>query len=123
MLLNGSHPSGLEAIGMVLQNTGILFMFVSILTLNRSFGLAPAHRGLVTHGAYRFVRHPLYASQLVSLAGYCLGYPTAWNLATWSVIAFAQVLRIRAEERLLASDPEYRDYMVSVPTRLVPGLW
>ncbi len=98
-------------------------MLLAILSLNRSFGIAPAHRGLVSRGAYRVVRHPLYAAEMFTVGGYCLGYASIWNAAVWAAFAIGQLLRIRGEEALLCADPEYRAYQVQVPWRLVPGVW
>lgn len=67
------------------------------------------HR-LVTHGPYRFVRHPLYAGDLMMLCGYQLA------LGSWlvlAVVAFVPlVLRSAAREevRLAAAFPEYGEY-------------
>src|SRR5260370_25717649 len=46
--------------GEVVQLFGLVLVLSALWTLNRSFGLAPAHRGLVTRGLYGVVRHPLY---------------------------------------------------------------
>lgn len=115
--------AGFPKVGLVVQNIGLALMLLTIVFLNRSFGIAPAHRGLVTRGPYRLVRHPLYASEMVAFAGYCLGYASVWNGIVWSAILAAQLLRIRAEEGLLSKDVAYWAYQRRVPWRLVPGVW
>src|SRR5260370_32802509 len=95
---------GWQVPGEVVQIMGLGIILVAVWTLNRSFGLAPAHRGLVTRGVYRLVRHPLYAGELLALAGYCIGYASVWNWLILAATAAIQVARIFAEEKLLAED-------------------
>jgi protein-S-isoprenylcysteine O-methyltransferase Ste14 len=119
------RPSGtgwLE-IGEVTQLAGLGLALAALWTLNRSFGLAPAHRGLVTRGPYGLVRHPLYVGELLAIGGYCIGYASLLNWAIWIAVALLQVARIFAEEKLLAEDGAYRDYQARVRWRLLPGLW
>ncbi len=116
-------PGGWPAIGVPVQLVGLALTMVALGTLNRSLGVAPANRGLVTRGLYGVVRHPLYASELLSLLGFCLGYASLWNWAWLLATAAGQLLRIRAEERLLADDFGYPAYRARVRWRLVPGLW
>jgi protein-S-isoprenylcysteine O-methyltransferase Ste14 len=114
---------GWQVPGEVVQIIGFGIILVAVWTLNRSFGLAPAHRGLVTRGVYRLVRHPLYAGELLALAGYCLGYASVWNWLVLAATAAIQVARMFAEEKLLAEDGAYRDYRARVRWRLLPGIW
>ena len=114
---------GVPILGEFMQIIGIVIMLTAILSLNRSFGIAPAHRGLVSRGLYRTVRHPLYAGEMIAIGGYCLGYATVGNGVVWLAFAIAQMLRIRAEENLLSSDAEYAAYQAQVPWRLVPRVW
>src|SRR5262249_30202949 len=46
----------------VLFLVGIVLQVTAKLNLNRSFGIVPANRGVVTGGFYAIVRHPVYAS-------------------------------------------------------------
>ncbi len=59
---------------------------------------------LVQTGPYRWLRHPIYASMLCMLLA-TIGAWTWWPMGVGSVIAFlaGTEIRIRAEERLLAS--------------------
>jgi protein-S-isoprenylcysteine O-methyltransferase Ste14 len=109
--------------GEVIQIIGLGIILVAVWTLNRSFGLAPAHRGLVMRGMYRLVRHPLYAGELLALAGYCIGFASLLNWVAWAVAVVVQVARIFAEEKLLSGDTEYQAYQQRVRWRLVPGVW
>src|SRR6266550_9193791 len=109
--------------GLVLVTIAALLSLASLLSLGRSFGVWPASRGLVNHGTYRFVRHPVYAAYVLSDIGYML---EEWNvgslllvLAGWTSLLY----RIHAEERVLAGDQRWSPYLTSVPYRLLPGLW
>ena len=114
---------GWPAAGLFVQQVGLVFMLVAIVTLNRSFGLAPANRGLVMHGVYRLVRHPLYVAEFVAQIGYCIGFASVRNWTIFVVFVVLQVLRIMAEERLLSTDANYLAYRQLVRWRLLPGVW
>ena len=92
-------------------------------TLRRSFGVAPANRGVKIGGPYRFVRHPMYAGYLVTQVGFLLSHPSVWNLSIYATTFAFQIGRIMAEERLLSRDSSYRQFATLVPSRLVPGIF
>jgi len=121
-LLRPNGP-GWAGLGEAVQVVGLGLAVVALWTLNRSFGVAPAHRGLVTRGVYKLVRHPVYTGELLSIAGYCIGYASTLNWVIWVLLAVLQVARIFAEEKLLSDDVEYQAYQQRVRWRLVPGLW
>jgi protein-S-isoprenylcysteine O-methyltransferase Ste14 len=118
-----AKPLAPPAIDGVLMLTGIVFQIASKLTLRRSFGIAPANRGLIIAGPYRLVRHPIYASYLISQLGFLLLNPTAWNAAILTVSLVIQIFRIAAEERLLAHDADHEAFRKAVPYRLLPGVY
>jgi protein-S-isoprenylcysteine O-methyltransferase Ste14 len=79
---------------------------------------------VVQHGPYRFVRHPLYASRIVSIAGLALTLGSWIALLPAAVNALLLVVRTSLEDRLLTTELQgYREYATQVPARLVPGLW
>ncbi|NEK34680.1 methyltransferase family protein [Rhizobium leguminosarum] len=75
------------------------------------------HRGIITSGPYRFIKHPAYVSKniawwLVAIPGF-LASGLAEGLARAGMLAIVSLiylLRARAEERMLSRDPAYRDY-------------
>jgi protein-S-isoprenylcysteine O-methyltransferase Ste14 len=109
--------------GQAIQLLGAGLALVSVLSLRRSFGLLPAVRELRVEGAYRWVRHPIYAAYTVQNVGYLLSNQTVANLAVVVVALLFQVLRVYNEERLLVSLPSYRDYAQRVRWRLLPPLF
>jgi protein-S-isoprenylcysteine O-methyltransferase Ste14/uncharacterized membrane protein (UPF0127 family) len=110
-------------LGRPMQIAGLLMGSAAALSLGRSIGIVAANRGVKGSGLYRLVRHPLYAAQMLGNVGYAASYPTAANMLI--TIASLVTLNVRAvvEERLLASDPSYRDYLRRTPWRLIPFVY
>ena len=107
----------------VLVVCGNLFQIWAKLTLRRSFGIAPANRGIKRGGPYRYVRHPMYAGYLFNHLGVLLMWPSLINLAAYGIGWTAQILRLRAEEELLGQDASYREFMGQTRWRLLPGIF
>jgi protein-S-isoprenylcysteine O-methyltransferase Ste14 len=106
-------------VGQVLQVAGYAGSTLGIATLARSVGVIPATRAIKSGGAYRIVRHPLYASYTLANLGYLVSNRTAWNGALVAIALAAQVARVFNEERWLARSAEYRAYMARTRWRLV----
>ena len=111
------------AVTVTIQLVGLAMATVAMGSLRRSFGLAPANRGVKTAGMYRYVRHPLYAAYLVTFSGYVLAYPAPRNLVVFACAIAGQVLRMQLEERLLLRDQQYVDYAARTRFRIVPGVY
>jgi protein-S-isoprenylcysteine O-methyltransferase Ste14 len=101
---------------------GLAVIIIGKLTLGRSFGLMPAHRGLVCTGLYGWVRHPIYAGYLVTHAAFLVAHPAWWNVVLLVISDVSLVMRSVYEERTLARDPEYVGYMERVRWRVLPGV-
>lgn len=114
---------GLAPLYLALQLAGAAFAALALLSLGRSFGIVAANRGVRTAGAYRFVRHPIYAGYALADVGYVLENPKPLNVVLALVVLAFQVGRIRAEEACLEDDVAYRLYREHVRYRLVPGIW
>lgn len=113
----------IAALGIGLVFVGNCFQIWAKLFLRRSFGIAPANRGVKSDGPYRFVRHPMYAGYLVVHIGVLVLMPSLLNLTIYIIGWWAQILRLLAEEALLAEDPAYRSFMEKVRWRLIPGVF
>jgi protein-S-isoprenylcysteine O-methyltransferase Ste14 len=93
------------------------------MTLGRSFGIAPANRGVVATGPYSIVRHPIYAGYLVTHAAFLVAHPTLRNLVVLLIADGSQIARTWFEERTLSNDAQYRQYCERVNWRLLPGVY
>jgi protein-S-isoprenylcysteine O-methyltransferase Ste14 len=92
------------------------------LSLGRSIGLVPAQRGLVTRGAYRYMRHPIYTGVYFSYAALLLQNYSLRNAAIFTIGAGMFVIKSFVEENFLRQEPDYAAYMIAVPWRWLPGL-
>lgn len=121
------HPGGGSAvpdlITAAVSGLGLAVIITGKMTLGRSFGLMPAHRGLVCSGIYAFVRHPIYAGYLVTHVAFLVAHPSAWNTIVLFVSDLALLVRATYEERTLKGDPEYVAYMGRVRWRVLPGIF
>ncbi|WP_331373126.1 methyltransferase family protein [Sinorhizobium chiapasense] len=81
-------------------------------------------QSVVTTGPYRYVRHPLYASALIFVAGSSLLLGSWWGLGAVLVLLVLLAIRIRIEEKALRTGlAGYDAYAARVRYRLVPFVW
>jgi protein-S-isoprenylcysteine O-methyltransferase Ste14 len=120
LVLRTTAPAPLTAVGNLVQLAGLGAVAASLLSLRRSFGIVPAHRGIRTQGLYNLVRHPLYASELLWMIGLVIANPSVWNIGLWLGACVLQFTRACAEERFLSADPVYAQYRARVRYRLIP---
>jgi protein-S-isoprenylcysteine O-methyltransferase Ste14 len=91
--------------------------------LGQSFSIFPQARGLVTKGPYRYVRHPLYLAEWITVIGISLQYQQPWALFIGVSSMLVQLPRMHFEEAVLTETyPQYGAYARST-ARLVPGLY
>ena len=95
----------------------MVYVVWALLSLRRSFAILPQARKLVTRGPYGLGRHPLYLGEMVGI--WSLLLPTlAWpGVLALAVNVALLVVRIQAEERLLARTfgREHEEYRRRVP--------
>ncbi|MBW8832964.1 MAG: isoprenylcysteine carboxylmethyltransferase family protein [Burkholderiales bacterium] len=112
-----------ELVAVAIQGLGMTLQVWAKVTLGRSFGLLPAHRGVVTSGPYAWVRHPIYLGYLVSHIGFLLANLSVRNFVVLVGLYGLQMVRMVLEERVLGcASAEYRSYLQTVRWRFVPGV-
>jgi protein-S-isoprenylcysteine O-methyltransferase Ste14 len=120
-------PGGLqllpESAATALMVAGLICSISAKIFLRRSFGIVAANRGVQRDGPYRALRHPIYFGYLLTQAGFLSICFSGWNLLVYTCCWLAMVLRIHAEEAVLAEDEAYREYRRHVRYRLLPAIW
>jgi protein-S-isoprenylcysteine O-methyltransferase Ste14 len=119
----GAHPQLGVTLGLAVQLFGLALCVASFLALGRSFGFVAADRGLVRRGPYAVVRHPIYASYLFLQFGYLFQSISVRNALVMVFASGCNVGRALVEDRVLATNDEYRAYCSKVRWRLLPGVW
>lgn len=119
-------PNWVAAVGDVLLVLGLAMVFLTFRENSFTSGIvevAPEQR-VVDTGPYARVRHPMYAGALLFLLGTPLALESWWALVPFALLTAAIVVRLVAEERLLARTlPGYDRYLTRVKYRLAPGIW
>jgi len=83
-----------------------------------------AGQQVATHGLYKLVRHPMYATALIMMAGMPLALGSYWGLLFLIPGLAVLVLRILDEEKMLTQElTGYREYTQRVRYRLLPYVW
>ena len=109
----------------IVQALAVLLMIWARVTFGaRSFHAAanPTAGGIVTHGPYRFIRHPIYAAIVYFLVGSVIAHLSARTVIAVVIADLALFIRMRSEEHLLLERyPEYSDYARRT-SRIIPGV-
>ena len=92
------------------------------LSLGRNIGFVPAQREIVTHGAYRYMRHPIYTGVFLGIFGSALRSYSPGNLALFATAILLLVIKSFVEEGFLRTDPQYAAYLERVRWRWFPGI-
>jgi protein-S-isoprenylcysteine O-methyltransferase Ste14 len=122
-IVDRSWPTRIVTTLALILAVGAAVVIAAKMTLGRSFGIAPANRGVVATGPYSVVRHPIYAGYLVTHMAFLIAHPTLWNTVILIVSDLCLVARSSFEERILSNDAQYRQYCQRVGWRLLPGVY
>lgn len=116
-------PVFLQILSSFMVLTGMGLTAFVLTQLGRSFSILPESRKLVVHGAYKYIRHPLYLFESIATLGMLIHF---WSIGAVALVAtqfFFQIMRIHYEEQVLRKNfPEYAEY-ASRTARLIPGIY
>ena len=127
-LYDGIVFSVAEIAGLTLLVAGLTIMLIGQTTLKHSYsGTLVVRRDhkLVTHGIYRFTRHPIY---LGAIMGLCIGIPlfalSLYGFLILSALVPIALNRIRMEEAMLTEEygEAYRSYRERT-SKLIPLIY
>jgi protein-S-isoprenylcysteine O-methyltransferase Ste14 len=83
-----------------------------------------ADQRVISTGPYAHVRHPMYATALVMMAGIPIALGSLWGLLALVAMMPSLIWRMFDEEKFLAAElPGYAEYKRKVRYRLMPHLW
>lgn len=106
-----------------LLTMGLIIMMFGLANLGRSFGIMPRARGLVQHGLYKWIRHPIYLGEFLAFGGMLVLTASPLTISIYVVFTALQVYRLVVEEQTLAAAyPEYAEYRART-ARLLPGVY
>ena len=121
----GDLPRGFAVAGGGLRVGGAAMAVLGSIHLGDALTPQPVPKsgaGLVGHGLYRFVRHPIYTGLLAYGIGSVLVNPHPATLAAGAGLLMLLMVKARWEESMLISAaPSYRQYAQHVG-RFVPGV-
>lgn len=109
-------------LGNAVAVVSVIIIVYSLLSLGRNIGFIPAQRRVVTRGAYRFVRHPIYTGTFVSLLAFVLRAFSVLNVTMAVALVALLMLRGVIEEHFLRENAGYAAYLKEVRWRWFPGL-
>jgi protein-S-isoprenylcysteine O-methyltransferase Ste14 len=109
-------------VGNGLAVVSVIVLVYALLSLGRNIGFVPAQSKIVTRGAYRFVRHPIYTGTFVSFLAFVLRGFSVLNLTVATVLVALLMIRSVVEERFLQEDAGYATYLQEVRWRWFPGI-
>lgn len=119
-------PSGMLLVPTVVPDAlAIISVSIAIyarLSLGFSIGFVPADRGIVTRGAYRLVRHPIYTAFFVGLLAYILRAYSPLTVLLAVILVGLFMLKSVVEEWFLRDSPDYATYLKRVRYRWIPGV-
>lgn len=120
------YPSAVNFAGWIFATVGLLLLSWSAVNLGRSLTPFPRpieNGELITTGAYRIVRHPIYLGVLLCCLGFALVTTSSVRLGLTLVLFVFFDLKARREERwLIEHYPDYGRYQKHVK-KLIPWLY
>ncbi len=116
-----------NTVGLALTVIGFTILFVAMGTLwwshSPTLVIREGHQ-LITHGIYRFMRHPMYLGAITVCISVPVYASSLYGLLIMSALSPVFLNRIKIEERLLTDEfgDAYRAYM-GTAKRLIPFIY
>lgn len=104
-------PFLLNILFLILAFIGILVLVLGLLQLNKNLSPFPTPKiksELVTHGMYKWMRHPIYSGIILFALGYALYSSNGYRLFTAILLWILFYFKSAYEENLLKE--KYEDY-------------
>jgi protein-S-isoprenylcysteine O-methyltransferase Ste14 len=122
--LHGAPPGPVwQGVSDVLLLAGTAWAVWSLRSLGRNLSVVAQARDVADGGPYRWIRHPLYAGEIVSTLGLAIAAHSLAAIAVWLGICALQAYRaVREEQLLLAVLPGYGAYRIRTAA-LLPGIF
>ena len=118
------QPSLWQAVaGSLLLCAGTMMAVISLSKLGRSFSMMPEARRLITTGPYAIVRHPMYLSEQIAIAGIVVQNFSLYALALFTVHFWIQVQRMKHEEKVLRNTFSEYDEVMGPRPRVIPYVY
>ena len=123
-LLHGGRPGAAQqTVADALMVAGMTWSVWSLRYLGRNVSVLAQARAVVDTGPYRWVRHPLYAGEIVAGFGLAIAANSLAAAAVWLMIVGLQAYRaVREEQVLLRALPGYAGYRERTAA-LLPGVF
>ncbi|MFC2054519.1 methyltransferase family protein [Chloroflexota bacterium] len=114
-------------VGLALFIVGLTTALVAVVTLRWSYSSTLVIREdhqLITHGIYRFTRHPVYLGVIIAIFGAPVYASSLYGLLTMSALIPLILNRIRIEEKLLTEEFQdaYQKYKETTK-KLIPFIY
>ncbi len=114
-------------VGLALVFIGGTLSLVAAVTLRRFYSstlITREDQQLITHGVYRFTRHPIYLGTIMVMMGLPVVVSSLYGLLTMSALIPLFLNRIKIEERLLTEEfgDAYRRYKEAT-SKLIPFIY
>jgi len=114
-------------IGLAFLSIGLLIGFLAI-SQHRSgnFNIVPDIKEdcvLVTNGIYAYIRHPMYASVLLSMLGIVFLYATYYEMVLFILLSVNMLVKLFYEESLWHCESEEYALYTKRTKRLIPFIF
>lgn len=114
-------------VGLALAIIGYVFIIAAHITLWRLYSstlVIKENHQLITHGLYRFTRHPIYLGTITACIGFAVYASSLYGFLIMSAQIPVFLIRIRIEERMLTEEfgDAYRIYNKNT-RKLIPFIY